>query len=521
MQLKRFIILFILIVLGHYSFAANSLQVAQNILDRLYSIHGNSLSRKPRIELIDKKSNVAIYSKSKNVIQLERSAYKLCANFGKDSLDALAFILAHELIHAVQSAPNSLKTSFISFDASPLSSVEFERNADVQGLFICYLAGFNSINILPELIDRMYEKYGLSNKSIRGYPTRIERKNSSQLAINQVNKLIELFGLSNRLSQMSFFQQSIQCLEYILKYYQGREIFNNLGINYALHGMNLTVLQGETYVYPLELDWNLRIKKPKNSRGNEPISPLLFLEQQKLFLKAREYFLATDKQDPQYAATNINLFAIEILLDNLETAQTFYLKNLRNTKSLGQDDVNSQRIQMLYAILTAKLNQNEEAIKIWTNLSLSRDPTISYQSQYNLKVINKSRNLALQSSQNNFDHTMFNWANIADANLKLNSIDAEEWISLDSTNSILRKELPNSIFYSFQKKEFPVIHFQEIKLTDKLQFKARSNYINYLGNNQKIIFSIEDHAAFILNENDLVRTLVRFQDFRYLDPDEN
>ncbi|HQW56659.1 MAG TPA: hypothetical protein PK076_11055, partial [Saprospiraceae bacterium] len=106
-----------------------------------------------------------------------------------------------------------------------------------------------------------------NDKIIKAYPSKHERKLSAQVVIQQVNDLIELFELANRLTQISAYQSAIPCLEYISKFYQGKEILNNLGVNYVLLGMNVGKLQGDALLFPFELDWNLRIKKPKTGRG--------------------------------------------------------------------------------------------------------------------------------------------------------------------------------------------------------------------------------------------------------------
>ncbi|MGB3085257.1 MAG: hypothetical protein WBB21_11110, partial [Saprospiraceae bacterium] len=102
--MKRFQFLWIISILSIpvLGIASNPQKTAQKVLHKLYMANGNFQRKIPTIELINQQQNIAVYIKKKNLIQLEIKAFQLCSSFGKDSLDALAFILSHELVHAIQ-----------------------------------------------------------------------------------------------------------------------------------------------------------------------------------------------------------------------------------------------------------------------------------------------------------------------------------------------------------------------------------------------------------------------------------
>lgn len=90
------------------------IETAKRVLDKLYQANGNLIFIKPGIRISDKEFAVAQYLSGENVIILERKLLQLCYEFGTDSMNALAFVLGHELMHcsSIQSKPKITKPIF-------------------------------------------------------------------------------------------------------------------------------------------------------------------------------------------------------------------------------------------------------------------------------------------------------------------------------------------------------------------------------------------------------------------------
>lgn len=75
------------------------LSVAQKVFDDLLRARGDFRLQKPTLIVNRKEGDVASFIPDKVQIILDEKAYDVCVSFGKDSLNALAALLAHELIH--------------------------------------------------------------------------------------------------------------------------------------------------------------------------------------------------------------------------------------------------------------------------------------------------------------------------------------------------------------------------------------------------------------------------------------
>ena len=72
---------------------------AQKVFDALLSARGDYRMQKPTLVMNQKAGDGASFNSDKIQIILDEKAYDICMSFGKDSLNALAALLSHELIH--------------------------------------------------------------------------------------------------------------------------------------------------------------------------------------------------------------------------------------------------------------------------------------------------------------------------------------------------------------------------------------------------------------------------------------
>jgi len=72
---------------------------AHKVYDQIIDAIGNNNPRSPKLVFKDSKRNPASYSPKKKIITIENKVLEICYSFGEDSLNALSYILAHELGH--------------------------------------------------------------------------------------------------------------------------------------------------------------------------------------------------------------------------------------------------------------------------------------------------------------------------------------------------------------------------------------------------------------------------------------
>jgi hypothetical protein len=138
-----------------FSFAqpnANTEKQVRLVFNQLISVYG---SAKPAPELkVDKYTLPASYiANPKPTIKVDLSLYKLCQTFGKDSLNAIAVVLSHELTHYYNDHTFCSDYAFANFKsnadlqkkiglASYNARVDKESEADIKGFFYAAAAGF-------------------------------------------------------------------------------------------------------------------------------------------------------------------------------------------------------------------------------------------------------------------------------------------------------------------------------------------------------------------------------------------
>lgn len=288
--------------------------------------------------------SVAMAYPSYGEIYLEESAYDLCVReFGPDSLNALSVILAHELVHYMRK--HGVKNHFAwQFDAKytqdsaivealsaglPESDVESsgflsrvesllanfesrkkEAEADLEGGFLSYLAGYPIGDIGPRLMDKIYSFYRIP-AVIPTYPSLEERRN---ISINTAERLKELqywFEAANLMIVAGQYEMALSNYHRLVGEFQGREMYNNMGVICMLAADQL-FQQGERpgFVLPYSLDLNSRLAR--NSRGGDGDEDRIRKEKRDSLLDmAVSYFQKASDLDGDYPLALLNMGVTE------------------------------------------------------------------------------------------------------------------------------------------------------------------------------------------------------------------
>jgi tetratricopeptide (TPR) repeat protein len=364
------------------------LAVIQKVVSKLYNSNKNFTKKPPTVAFKNTNQQVASYVPDKNVIVVETQAYKICQSMGKDSLNALAFLLGHELTHFYQHAHTKIGfiSNFLSYDKTPKSDTRLEKEADVQGAFNAYLAGYDMENNVAILLDKIYESYNLKGKILTGYPAFEERQNIAKEVQEKVNDLIKVYESANYLAALGQYDFARLCYEHILEVYQNREVYNNLGILSALAAADIAGKEADNLVFPYELDWTTRLSR-KKSRGTELPTDYSTMQQRIAFLKqAQTHFEKAARMDKDYLVAPLNRLCILAQLGKTDEAIQVYNK----LKNRLKDPLQQAYGKLVYAlILSGKLGNQEESSTILTELAQNTHKNVASMAIYNKAVLDK------------------------------------------------------------------------------------------------------------------------------------
>jgi hypothetical protein len=367
-------------------------QQAQQILADLYTTIGNTNIAQPSIEIRNTTTHVAAYDPISNTIILENQAIVACETMPNPK-NALAFLIGHELTHAFQTHHKE-QSNFLAYNKSLISNTRMEQTADVQGAFMAYLAGYQITNI-PNLIDVLYKLYQLDGQSIPNYPSKKERKNTAFTVQQEVERLVKIFEIGNYLMLAEEYYAATCAYKEMLKYYQGREIYNNLGVAHALYALNFSAENVDEFVYPIEFDTESRLKKKKPAAGGKDLSLTDKAERAKHLNFALTYFKYAKTYDKNYIVADINALCILDLQDNYEAAMQFYTKNQLDQASTYQKyPKEKERASLVQAIIQTKhAKQHHQSTEIQTyqaifdQLKTSRYPDIAENAVLNAAIL--------------------------------------------------------------------------------------------------------------------------------------
>jgi hypothetical protein len=373
----RIVVTVFFLLSGNIAFATDYMQnVATSVLQKLYDAHGDKSASLPKIRMTDDEENGAFYLPRSRTIELSRKTYQICQGFGADSLAALAFILGHELAHAYQAQSPAATSNCLARTHGGEDGEETEEAADVQGLFIAYLAGFpGSKDILPDLFSRIYKTLNLSD-TLQGYPSLSERQKTLQKVRAKADELIRLYEAGVHLMAIGRYELAAACFEHINTGYSGREIHNNLALCYALRA---TV--DSPYAYPLEISWSTRMQKVR-SKETQPLAPD---EKKALLAKAEAHLAAAAHQDNALLTTDINLMCVMILGGRPKDALAY--ATTRRLLQRADKQTDRQKLHLAFALAHAHNGEGEKALELWKAHGAAGGMAAA-QAEFNQKVWN-------------------------------------------------------------------------------------------------------------------------------------
>lgn len=337
-------------------------QIASKILDKIYEVSAYPEIQKPKLVILSSKTLAAQYVPSSNTIFIEDALYLICRSFGKDSLNALAFIIGHELTHAIYKDLNLglVPSSYLNYAGSFIPNEREEQVADLQGSFLATLSGYPTQQVLSGLIEKIYDSYQIEDKPQDAYPPKLKRIESAQNVLTQLEHLLVVFENANWLVVKGEYELAQSLYDYILQYYQGLEIYNNKGLALALQAMNYYNETTDEYVHPLELDQHSRLKKFNKTRGD--LTPEDVQKRMQLLKQAKSCFESALTLSKEYLPAKIHMISCFNLMNMPEQAVQFYENNKRffnkSIKGTSSNFQFKQAIGISYALLKNKRAQH-------------------------------------------------------------------------------------------------------------------------------------------------------------------
>lgn len=248
---------------------------AIKVYEDLFNTMNDGKVIRPTLVISNEPSEIATYdpSGSEPLIKIGINFITLIRNFGKDSSNALAHILGHELAHVILR-----QNDFISTIGSGYASVDynkqvkkykkilkdsvFERQADEFAALYAHMAGYKTTGIGEILLDSIYKRFKLSDSKLNSYPKLIERKAIVKHTDKKMGVLKMFFDASILCTLSENYEMSEAFNRAIIKEnFPSREIHNNLGVTSLIKGISLLDSLDFPYQFPISIDISTRLNK--------------------------------------------------------------------------------------------------------------------------------------------------------------------------------------------------------------------------------------------------------------------
>ncbi len=315
----------------------------------------------PPIELSRSESRVAYYSPSKQTIFVEERFLKICTTFGKDSTNALAFILGHELAHFYRNhgwvrangigyVDTELRKNWKEMSKEVDNHAKDEAEADIFSGFYSLVAGYDALPMAASTLKTIYKSYGI-NDTVPGYPTLQQRVEISQRAMGKATHLYTLFKIGLYCLATQKYDVAGRVYTHIYNQdYAGAEILNNLAIAEVLHGYEMYGEEQKFY-YPIFISTETKLDPA--SRGGEG---------EEHIQKGIGYLKTASEKDPDNASYLINLASAYAMINDFVDAEYYLAK----AEQLNTDV--SESAQNLRGIIAMKKGNSKLAKKTWKGL---------------------------------------------------------------------------------------------------------------------------------------------------------
>jgi len=308
------------------------------------------------------------------IIKIDKQLINICFSLGKDSINALAFILSHELSHYYRDDNWCMDYAKFKFKLNPAiakkmknaseQNKEKEAIADKEGLLHSGIAGYYSFLVFDRLIDSIYKNYKLKD-NLEGYPTKNNRKEINKDAKTDAEEWLSIFNSGKELLNAGKYKEAIDSFKLLSKKFPSREIYNNMGVAKTRKALLIKTKSPEEvnfpnrFLYPLEVENKSRLSQDVNRSLDDEIDD----EFKKLLKEAQRDFQEAIRIDPSFTKGYINLACVYDLQGNADKA-------VGEIKGLSLEKQNIKDAKRILAIASFHKKDKEKALEIWNELKM-------------------------------------------------------------------------------------------------------------------------------------------------------
>ncbi|MEZ4927371.1 MAG: hypothetical protein R3A50_13920 [Saprospiraceae bacterium] len=328
--------------------ATSKKDIVKKVYADLLAARGDFRVQSPELTMNSGQQYVAWMDGENTTIGIEEKAFDICMQMGADSLNAIAALLSHEVVHYYEKHDWTRKFVKDNRDVGSSEAIESldesvkqETQADYLGGFLALTAGYNVYGISARLLPILYKEYSLDEK-LKGYPSLSDRIKMSQNASEQLKRLQMVFETAQYLSLLEDFETSAVYYRHILKDFPGREIYNNAGVNSALAALKLFSQKEMPYILPMEPDPNSRLYSLKAGDQDR------IQKRTNLLQDALKDLDHAAQLDPNYAPALLNKACCYTLLNAWDDAE-YWVRKYKKCK--GSDPSSAMVLEGVLAAM--------------------------------------------------------------------------------------------------------------------------------------------------------------------------
>lgn len=479
----------------------SKLSVAQQVFDNLVDAYGNNKSA-PTFKILPVNSPKVIaqyIAYPTATIEIDEDLYDICMSFGKDSMNALAIVLSHELAHyyndhnwcsdyAFALQNSTLGKTLIK--VSKETKIEKESIADSYGLFYASIAGYQPFEIFSPLLDKVYSHYKLP-EIVQGYPSRKERNEINLVQKEKIGKLVPVFEAGIILLHLKYFEEAGLCFEYLTRFFPSREMYNNLGVCKLFQALDNKPSDSITFIYPIEIDASSRIFQNRERGNNEDITNKE-IKFNAFYKEAKAAFEKAISLDATYINSYVNLACLYDIRGNFQAALGII------TEAANLPSANNSSLQMIKAIALFHENKVQESKKILSELNSIDSGAYSYNYQLLLKAVSSDNDaISIGKWKNEWVKT-----NTISSDTCLGQVKILSKFYNDVSNPLVINE--NLTIGSFSTTDGSIV-----SIANK-EMKIHANVRIYKASNPDNVIS---HTSFMVNNSNCF--IIRLPDFNW------
>lgn len=331
----------------------------KKVYDDIFRSMTNGKIKKPVLQVIKDSSKIIYYAPDLNAIFFSEKFTWVMRSFGKDSMNAVAHVLGHELAHVILQQGDFLKlgSGYADVDFNEKlnryqgllkdSLALFEREADENAIFYAHISGYQTTHIAEKVLNLIYINFKLKDKKLKNYPELTERIAMVNSSSKRMDVLLKLYDFGVISAMKGQFDHAIYFFELIQnEHFYSKEIFNNLGMAYMMKVK--FIVKDE---FPFELPFQIDCSSSLSQQRDFSVKVDELLEASKRCLNE------AIKIDENYYFALLNNLIREFLNG------TDRIKIQKKIELLNIDFPENQDHWILFALCDFQLGNNDAALK--------------------------------------------------------------------------------------------------------------------------------------------------------------